>query len=153
VDLTKLTLGDKVVAGSGFFLFVFSLFTWFDYSVKAGFLGGSVASETGWDYFFTGTVPALLGLVLLGYVVATKLFDVKLPDLPVAWPLVVLGVAALAALLVVLRLLLGAQYDGNAYVTVSRGFGLYLATLAALGLAGGAFLKFNEDGGEFPNKG
>ena len=47
MDLTKLSNGDKVVAGSGIALFIFSFFPW--YGVD-GFSDG----RSGWDYFFTG---------------------------------------------------------------------------------------------------
>lgn len=160
MDLNKLSTGDKVVAGSGIALFIFSFLPWYKAEVKGGLAFGVSASGTnsGWSYFFTGIVPVLLGLALIGYVVVTKLVDgVKLPELPVGWPLVVLGAAGLAALLVVLRLLIGSGEDVPAlakdYIDISRSYGLFLSTLAALGLAGGAFLKFQEDGGELPTKG
>lgn len=147
MDLSKLSNGDKVIAGSGIALFVFSFFPWF--TIDASFID---YSESGWDYFFTGIIPTLLGLALVGYVVATKLLDgVKLPDLPVGWPLVVLGAGGLAALLVVLRLLIGGDDSGTG--VLDRSFGLFLATLSAIGLAFGSFLKFKEEGGELPTKG
>jgi len=137
MDLNKLTTGDKVLAGSGIALLIFSFLQWFNFGDT---------SHSGWHYVLTGIVPTLIGLLLVGYVVATKLLDgVDLPDLPVGWPLVVLGLASLAALLVILRLLIGG--DDNGADTLDRSYGLFLATLAAIGLAAGAFLKFQEDGG------
>ena len=146
MDLSKLSTGDKVLAGSGIVLFIASFLTWFEYD--AGF---ATVSESGWDYFFTGVLPTLIGLALVGYVVATKLFDVQLPELPVPQPLAVLGLAALAALLILIRLLMGGDDEGTDLL--ERSYGLFLATIAVLGLAAGAFLKFQEDGGEFPTKG
>ena len=159
MDLSKLSMGDKVLAGSGLALLIFSFFNWFTAKGKGTLaIGVGTSSNNGWDYFFTGIVPVLLALVLVVYVVLTKLTDgVKLPDLPVGYPLVVLGVAGLAALLVVLRLLIGSGEDipaeAKQFVEINRSFGLYLSTLAALGLAAGGFLKFQEDGGELPTKG
>lgn len=147
MDLTKLSTGDKVVAGSGLALLVFSFLPWFKWEAF-----GYSASQNGWDYFFTGIIPVLLGLALVGYVVATKLLDgMTLPDLPVPYPLVVLGMGGLAALLVLLRMLIGA--DDNGTDVLDRGIGIFLSTLAALGLGAGAFLKFQEDGGELPKGG
>lgn len=153
MDLTKLSLGDKVMAGSGIALFVFSFFNWFKFEYDFGpYGGGGSYTENAWDYFFTGIVPVLLGLALVGYVVVTKVLDgVKLPELPIGWPLVVLGTAGLAAILVILRLLIGGDDAGTD--ALDRGFGLFLSTVAVIGLAGGAFLKFQEDGGELPTKG
>jgi hypothetical protein len=50
----------------------------------------------------------------------------------------------------VLKLLIGEDDEGaGAFgVSISRGFGLYLAVLAALGVAGAGFLKFTEAGGK-----
>ncbi len=147
MDLSKLSTGDKVLAGSGLALFIFSFLPWFGVSGYSG-------SGNGWDVgFFTGTLPALIGLVLLAYVIVTKVLEgVTLPD-GVPYPLVILGLAGLAALLVVIRLLIGYKVDaGFTSFKLDRKFGLYLATLAALGLAAGGFLKFQEDGGEFPTK-
>lgn len=151
MDLSKLSLGDKVMAGSGIALFIFSFLNWFSFELSYGPYSQKY-TENGWDYFFTGIVPVLLGLVLVAYVVVTKVLDgVDLPELPVAWPLVVLGVAGLAAILVLLRLLMGGDDEGTD--VLKRSIGLYLSTIAVIGLAGGAFLKFQEDGGELPTKG
>ena len=147
MDLTKLSNGDKVVAGSGIVLLVSIFLTWFSYD--PGF--GIHYKESGTDYFFTGTFPAILGLVLIGYIFATKMSDnVKLPELPVEYPLAVLGVAGLAAILVILRLLIGGDDHGTD--ALNRSYGLYIGTIAAIGLAAGAFLKFKEEGGELPTK-
>ncbi|MEO6988652.1 MAG: hypothetical protein ABI239_08385 [Aquihabitans sp.] len=151
MDLTKLSIGDKVMAGSGIALFIFSFFPWYKVDFGGPFGGGTV-TQSGWHFFFTGIIPTLLALALVGYVVVTKVLDgIELPELPVAWPLVVLGTAGLAALLVIIRLLAGGD-DGGTGV-LDRSFGIFLAVLGAIGLAVGAFLKFQEDGGELPTKG
>lgn len=145
MDLTKLTLGDKVLAGSGLALFIFSFFPWFGVD---GYGGGGNAWDVG---FFTGILPTLIGMLLVAYVVLTKLVDgVQIPELPVPEGLAVLGLAGVAALLIVLRLLMGYEVLG---FDLDRKAGLFLSTLAALGMAGGAFLKFQEDGGELPKGG
>jgi len=149
MDLSKLSNGDKVIAGSGIALFIFSFFPWYG-------VDGYADGRSGWDYFFTGIIPVLLAVALVAYVAVTKLADgVKLPDLPVAWPLVVLGAGALAAVLVLLRLLMGDSVDVPfaSDFDLDRKAGIFLATLAAIGLAFGSFLKFKEEGGELPTKG
>lgn len=148
MDLKKLSLGDKVIAGSGLALFIFSFFPWFKYDFGA--FGGSY-KQSGWHFFFTGIVPTLLGLVMVAWIVATKVAEIDLPDLPVPQGLLMLGLGGVAALLVVLRLLIGGDDAGTD--VLDRSFGLFLAVLAALGLAGGGFLKFTEEGGELPKKG
>ncbi len=131
MDLNKLTTSDKVIAGSGIVLFIAYFLPWFKieaFGVSATASGGDVG-------FLWSTFPMLIGLVLAGCVIASKLFDVKLPDLPVPWGQFYLGLGALAALLVVLKLLIGEDF-------VDRAFGLFIAALAAIGLAVGGYMKF-----------
>lgn len=147
MDLNKLSTGDKVLAGSGIALFIFSFLPW--YGVK-----DIDANRNGWDYFFWGILPVLIALALVAYVLVTKMGNgVNLPDLPVPLPLAILALAGLAALLVVLKLIIGdsvSNFGGD--FDLDRKFGIILATLAALGLAAGAFLKFQQEGGEMPNR-
>lgn len=138
MDLTKLTTADKVIAGSGILLFIAYFLPWF--TVDLGPLGGSHDFSGGDVDFLWSTLPMLLGLIMAAVVIATKLFDVKLPDLPFPLGLIMLALGGLAALLVVLKLLMGEDF-------VDRAFGLFVAALAAIGLAVGGFLKFQEEGG------
>jgi hypothetical protein len=135
----KLTTSDKVVAGSGLLLFIASFLPWF------GFEGFS-ESGNGWDVgFFWGGIPALLGLAAAGVVLATKLGDVKLPDLPITWGQAILAAGALSALIVVLKLLIGHEECGGGFCfDFDRKWGLFVAAIAAIGLAAGGFLKFQE---------
>jgi hypothetical protein len=150
MDISKLSNGDKVLAGSGILLFIFSFLTWFkkDY----GALGYHVTyKQNGWDYFGTGTIPVIIALLLIAYVVVTKLLDnVTLPELPIAYNLLVLGLGVLVAVLIILRLLLGASYSGID-VDLDRSIGLFLSVIAGIGVAGGSFLKFQEEGGDLSN--
>lgn len=137
MDLNKLTLSDKVIAGSAIALLIFSFLPWFTFDL--GPFGGNV-SVNGWDVgFLWGVFPVILGIIMLVQVALTAFSpETKLPDLPVTWGQVHLGAGGLAALLVVLKLLIG--QDG-----FSRGFGLFLAAVAAIGLAAGGFLKFQAE--------
>jgi len=137
VDLNKLTLSDKIIAGSGILLFIAYFMPWF--KVDFG-IGGSVSASGGDVDFIWSTLPMLIGLVMAGVVIASKLFDVKLPDLPVPWSRVHLGLGGLAALLVVLKLLIGEDPSS----VIKRSYGLFIAAIAAIGLAAGGFLKFQE---------
>ena len=142
MDISKLTTSDKVIAGSGIVLFIAYFLPWF--TADAGIV--SVSISGGDVGFLWATLPMLLGLVAAGLVIANKLFDVTLPDLPIPWGQAFLGAGALAAVLVVLKLLIGEDADGaSAFgIDVSRGFGIFLAALAAIGLAAGGFLKYQE---------
>ena len=142
MDLNKLSTSDKVIAGSGILLFIAYFLPWF--TADAGIVS---VDATGGDVgFLWATLPMLLGLVMAGVVIASKLFDVKLPELPVPWGQAMLGAGALAAVLVVLKLIIGEDADGAEAlgIDISRGIGIFLATIAALGLAAGGFLQLQE---------
>ncbi len=138
MDLNKLTTSDKIIAGSGIILFIAYFLPWF--KVDFGAFGGSASASGGDVDFLWSTLPMLLGLILAGIVIANKLFDVKLPDLPIPWGQAFLGAGALAAVLVVLKLIIGEDPSE----LVDRSYGLFLAALAAIGLAVGGWLKFQE---------
>lgn len=136
MDLSKLSLGDMIVAASGFLLLLFAFFPWFGVDEIDG-------GPNGFDFFLFGTIPVLLGLLMVA-VVAVRAFSpqTKLPDLPVGWGQALFGAGVLAAALVVLKLLIGDEILG---FDLDRKFGIFLAALAALGLAAGGFIKSQEE--------
>ncbi len=138
MDLNKLSTADKVIAGSGILLFIAYFMPWF--KVDFGSFGGSVSASGSDVGFFWATLPMLLGLIAAGTVISTKLFDVKLPDLPIPLGQALLADGAIAAVLVVLKLIIGEDPSS----IVDRAFGLFIAAIAAIGLAIGGFLKFQE---------
>ena len=142
MDLNKLNTADKVIAASGIVLFIAYFLPWF--KADAGIV--TVTASGGDVGFLWATLPMLLGLIAAGVVIATKLFDVKLPELPVPLGQAFLGIGALAAVLVVLKLIIGEDANGaGAFgIEIKRAFGIFLAALAAIGLAAGGFLKFQE---------
>lgn len=134
MDLNKLTTSDKVIAGSGIVLFIASFLPWFKIEIF-----GRSATANGWDVgFFWAGIPALLGLAAAGLVLANKLSDFKLPEIPIPWGQAFLIAGAVSAAIVVLKLLIGEEF-------VDRAWGLFVATIAALGFAAGGFLKFQEN--------
>ena len=145
MDLTKLSTSEKVIGASGIVLLLASFLPWF--SVDLGQFGE--ASGNGWDMgFLFGPLPVLLGLVMVAHVAISNFMpDLELPELP--WPMVHMVAGILAAVLVVLKLLIG-EDDGTPVVDidVDRAFGLFLATLAAIGLGVGGFLYRKEHGAD-----
>lgn len=144
MDINKLSTPEKIISVSAIVLLVASFLPWFEVSF-AGI--GSGVTGNGWDVgFLWGGIPTLLGLVMLAHVLLSKFgSNVSLPDLP--WPKIHMGAGIAAAVLVILKLIIGEDDGGFDGVEVNRQFGLFLATLAAIGLAAGGFLYNKEKTG------
>jgi hypothetical protein len=137
VDLNKLTMGDKIVGGTGIGLLISLLFfPWhnIDFGFGASFTRSGVQSPNA----ILGWLALLLAIALVGSIVAEKLMGTALPDLPVPWnDARFFGALAVLALLV-LKLLL--EFD-------FLGFGAWLSLLLAAGMAYGGFLIKQEGAG------
>ena len=136
MDLSKLTTSDKVIAGSGIVLFVSSFFPWFKISSIISY------SWSGWDVgLLWGGIPALLGAISAGIVIATKLGSVEMPKMAIST-----GQAMLIAGAV--RGRPGRPQAADRLPLRRPGVGhLPRSTLASLGLAYGGFLAYKQDGG------
>jgi hypothetical protein len=142
VDLSKLKTSDWVVAGSAIVLLIASFMDWFKIEIF-----GARAAGNGWDVgFLWGRFPVLIGIAMV-VVVAIKAFSpsTKLPDLPIGWGLALFIGGCVAAALVILKLIIGEDANSGGLVEFDRAFGIFLAALAAIGLAVGGFLKWQEE--------
>jgi len=142
VDLNKLTQSERVIGISAIALFIFSFFPWY---------GKFSGSRNGWDYFLFGVIPVLLGIIMVVQIALVRFSQTKLPDLPITWAQVHLIAGGLAALLVLLKLIIGDKVGGGTLlgtpipsISLDRKFGIYLSFLATIGLVVGAFLKNQE---------
>ncbi|HET7654039.1 MAG TPA: hypothetical protein VFK42_13460 [Acidimicrobiales bacterium] len=135
MDLNKLTQGEKVIAGSGVALLIFSFFPWFG-------LGGG--SHNGWDNFLSA-LAILIGVVMVAQIAIARFTETKLPDVPIGWGMLHMILGGVAAVFVLLQLLVGDKVSALGFsVDLDRKFGVFLGLLAALGLAGGGYLKWQE---------
>ena len=143
MDFSKLKPGDWLI-GAGTLVFLIAMFMpWF--TAEAGGFSDSV---NGWEYAFFGILPLLLLIAVTVVVVVPKLADgVKIPETigPLPKLQAALIAAAVAAAIVLLRLILGYEEDvpEGFGVEVNRGIGLFLAFIAAAAATGGAFIKFS----------
>ena len=135
MDLSKLTTGDKVIAGSGIALFIFSFFPWF--GLDLGF--GADYSEGGWGSPFS-LLGILVGIAMVA-ITLLPMFGVELPELGMPWSQVLFIAGIASAALILLQLLLGGSEGG---VDLDRKIGVFLGLVAAGGLAAGGFLKKQE---------
>ena len=138
-DLNKLTLSEKIIGGATFVFLVATFLPWF--SVDLGIIGS--ADGNGWDVgFFWAGFPLIFGLLMCAQIAAARFSpQTKLPELP--WPQVHLGLGVAAFAIVVLKLLVGE--DAGPF-DADRDYGLFLAVIAAAGLAYGGWLKWQEGG-------
>ncbi len=135
MDLDKLTLSDKIIAGTGIVLIIDLLFLpW--HSID---LGITTFTRTGVES--PNSFWGVLALLLTIAVVAATLLRVlkpetKLPDLPVSWDRAIFFGAAAVLVLLVLKLVM--EMD-------ALGFGAWLGILLAAGMTYGGYLKYQAD--------
>ncbi len=152
MDLSKLTTADKLILGGGLAYLIFMFLPW--YGIDVAF-GGSY-NNSGWDYFIGGILPLILIAIMVSHVLVSAFSpDTKLPDLPVPWSQVHMGTGITAAVIVLLRLLIGSDDVGSVDIGVNldRKYGLFLALIAAIVVAVGGFLKSKEGDAAVPPAG
>lgn len=139
MDLNKLSLGDRIVAGAGILLFLdLLILPWHHVSVPsvtvAGTkIGGGSINRTALESpnAFWGVLALLVVVVVVAAVLVSRLSTANLPELPIAWNQAIFyGTIAVAALLVIKLI---AETD-------ALGFGCWLALVLAAGLVYGGFL-------------
>lgn len=154
MDLNKLSLGERIVGGAAIVFIISTFLPWFTVSINAfGFSESD--SGSGWDIgFLWARFPAIIALVMIIAIVVDKFTGAELPKLPVTWGQLHLGLGALAALLVLLKLIIGEDggVPGDELAMfeemggeISRSFGIFLGLLAAIGMAVGGFFMFKEE--------
>jgi hypothetical protein len=167
VDTTRLRFGDLIAGGSAVLLFLFMFMTWFKVEDSSGDdipdAFKDLASFNAWESF--GFLDILLFLIIVAVIaiVVIRLVGVQLPPLPVPLGTILLALGALAAFLILIRLIftpnpaievLGQKVhaeDGDG--EVKRSIGVFLGFLAALGMAAGGFLSMKERGEAIPGVG
>lgn len=148
MDLSKLTLGHKISLGCGIVLLIVMLFfPWHNYCVDLGAFGGetcasrSAMSSPGG---FWGILAFLLTATVVGVMIANKVADVELPELPIPHPHAIFYATIAVLVILVLKLITKMEY---------LGFGAWLALLLAAGQCYGGFLIFKSEEGAAPTGG
>lgn len=136
MDLDKLSLSDKIIAGTGIVLVIDLLFLpW--HSVDLGPLGDYSRSGVESPNSFWGIIALLLTIAVVA-VTVVRVFkpETKLPELPVTWDRATFFAAAATLAVLALKLVLETDF---------LGFGAWLGILLAAGMTYGGYLKFQAD--------
>jgi hypothetical protein len=140
VDLNKLSTADRVVGVSAIVFLIATFLPWYGLDTDFGSY-----KESGWDYFLTGMIPLLLAIAMVAQIAITRFSTTKLPALPLPWNQVHLIAGAVILVLLVLRTVIGADAGAGGFeIDLDRKYGLFVALIAAIGLAVGGFLKSKE---------
>ena len=140
MSLDKVSMGRRVLLGSGVLLFIISLLAW-NSACVSGF-GAKICADAGAWATGRGKMMGIF-LILLLIWEAVLLFQVispesvKLPDLPVKPILISLALGAVTILFGVLRVFQGG----------SRAWAAWVGLLLLIALAAGLFLRLQEEGG------
>jgi hypothetical protein len=103
---------------------------------------GSVSTGNAFDFFFTGTVPWLL-VIASAVITVLVIMEVLAKD-QAPWTMIVLAATALAALLLLIRVVFNPGIGEGG----GRGVGMYLTFIGAAVALAGAFLNFQASGGD-----
>jgi hypothetical protein len=135
VDFSKFKVHDWLMIGGGLAMFILGMaLDWT--SVDTGI--GTVTLDGPFDYFFTGGIAWIL-IVAVGVLALLNVLGKLPPTQP--WPLILLGASGLAAVLMILRILLGGRESAD------RGLGMYGAVIWTGVALAGAIMNFTASGG------
>lgn len=141
MDLKSIKPHDWLLAGAGAVMLIFGLaLNWASVTV-----GGVSRSGNGpFDYFITGGLAWLLVVAtgVVAFLVAARIIAADTAP----WNLIFLGSTGLAAVLMLLRLIMGGGSQSG--VDLDRGAGMYVAFIAAAAALGGAIWRYIDSGGD-----
>ena len=149
-DFRQLGRNDQLFLGAGVLVFIASFLPWYGVSYNLSFAGvksSGSASINAWHSYAT------LGLLLIlaaTVVAAVRMFAADtLPDLPVSWNLIVMGLSVVGALLVVIRSLNLPSASGPG-TDVGLRWGGWILLIACVAHAALAVLRMREAGESMP---
>jgi hypothetical protein len=136
-DLKKMSTNDWIIGGGCIAMFIGVFLPWI--GAEVCFLGQCVGGNVnGFHYFLQGTIPWIIAILLLAVLIIRKFVpEVSLPDKlgSLSWAQVYLIASAVAAVLVLLRLITG---DSG----LDRKIGLFLSSIGVVAMVVGSYLKF-----------
>lgn len=157
MELDKLSMGEKIAAASGVLLFIFMFFDWFGVEVSdvPGFSGnfGGIGGNA-WDTLSIIPIFLMVAIVVAIGVAIVRLTDADLEP-PISMNAVVAGLGGLAVLLILYRIVdppAGGGGFGGVEVDITLKPGIFLALIAAAGIAYGGWSAMREEGLTFDDQ-
>lgn len=147
MDLDKLNQGEKIAGIAGIVLLISLWLAWYSGAKVNGIEVPGAGSVSGWEALsfidivvFVTAVAAIASAVL-----AASETDV---GLPVAMSAVVTALGALSVLLILFRIIDVPSGDvpSGIDVSIGRGFGIFVALIAAAGVTYGGYTGMQEEG-------
>jgi hypothetical protein len=145
MDADRLSLGEKIAGASAVLLFIFMFFDWFSVDVEGGLISVDVGNA--WDTLSVIPIILMLAIVAAVAVAVIRLTDAVFEP-PVSMNAVVAILGALSALLILYRIVDPPGTD-VAGVDVGPALGIFLALIAAVGIAYGGYRAMQEEGASF----
>lgn len=141
MDFSNFKVSDWLMAGGGLAMLILGfVLPWSTVS----FAGVSDSGDGPFDYFLTGGIAWIL-TVAVGVLALLRALG-KLPETQ-PWPLIFLAAGGVATLLMIIQVILGGR-ELVAGFDADRGVGMYLALVWAAIVEAGAFMSFQESGGD-----
>jgi hypothetical protein len=130
-------------------LFLSLFLEWYSLTGKGLAAGAGSGGLSGWEALsFLDIVLFAIAVVAVAIAVL-RAMNMMPKNLPASPGLILLGLGALAVLIVLFRLISSGDFghpEVKAFVDTSRSFGIFIALLAAAGVALGGWLTWNEEG-------
>jgi hypothetical protein len=152
MEADRLSTGEKISAVSAILLFVFMFFDWYGVEVSGvnGFSGSVPGGGSAWDALDVIPLFLMLAIVVAIGVAVVRLTDADLEP-PVSMNAIVAGLGGFAVLLILYRIVdtPGGGEFGGVSVDLTLKLGIFLALLAAAGIAYGGYSAMREEGASF----
>jgi hypothetical protein len=157
MDLDRLSDGEKISGLSAILLFIFMFLDWFSVDVSSGSGAFSVSASGGgsaWDALDWIPIFLVITIIAALAVAALRLTD-STYEPPVPANTVVAGLGIVSVLLILYRIIVTPDAGSipGISVDVSPAFGIFLALIAAAGIAYGGYRAMQEEGASFSDFG
>jgi hypothetical protein len=152
MDADRLSTGEKIAGVSALLLFIFMFFDWFSVSVSggSGFFADSVAGGSAWDVLDFIPIVLVVAIVAAIGVAVLRLSDGDFE--PPVWANTAVAVLGGISTLLILYRIVDTPGGGSVpglSVDVSPTLGIFLALIAAAGVAYGGYRAMQEEGASF----